>query len=386
MFWKNLLFQLQYHLVMIPAIGQPMQLQVIGELQKGIDEASGLVVLPSGELVHINDGGNPPCVFFSDLTGKITSLDCPEFLHNQDWEALAYGDSILYIADIGNNRNKRKDLTIYRTAITKDHHLKDLGRIDIRYTEQNGFPPEEADMNYDVEALIYREGQLHLFTKNRTQPFDGKVYLYSFPAEAGEYVITRQDSFQTKTDGMLQNWVTGADLNPTGNILALQGYYKLWLFYDFPEDQFFKGRHVEVLLNDESQKEAVCFTTDSTLLITDERSLIFTGGRIYEGQISSKMLDYSELEMTEMLSPNEIDSIIEVKISHTANAPVLWEIFNVKGERVLFGKLNERNDPSQDWMLVINASDLPPGGYVLSIILDNRPYAYKLKKLLSESD
>jgi hypothetical protein len=383
MFWKSLLFQLQYHLMLIPAIGQPLQMKVVGELQKGIDEASGIAILNSGTLAHINDGGHPPCVFFTDITGDILELDCPEFLHNHDWEALAYGADILFIGDIGNNRNLRRSMTIYRVGINSDLDLTDRGKISISFKEQRSFPPADSDRNYDVEAMIYHGGKLHLFTKNRTEPFDGYVYHYSFPAAAGEYVISRRDSFQTKTNGMLQNWVTGADLNPAGNILALVGYYKIWLFYDFPEDHFFSGQSAELLLNDESQKEAIAFTGDSTLLITDERSLIFSGGRIYEGKIEKKHFKTGQEIPVKLLSSAEIDSLIIAQINHGVELPVLWEIYGVKGDRVLFGKINESENTGTDYTLRINTSELPPGGYVLSIIVAGRPYAYKLKKLVN---
>lgn len=382
MFWKSLLFQLQYQLILIPAIGQPIPLQVAGELQKGIDEASGLVLLDTTTLIHINDGGNPPCVFFTDLSGDIKDLDCPEFLENRDWEALAFGENVLFIGDFGNNRNQRRSMTIYRVGIDDSLNLTDSGEISISFAEQHSFPPPDSDRNYDVEAMIYHGGKLHLFTKNRTEPFDGYVYHYSFPAAAGTYTISRKDSFQTKTDGMLQNWVTGADLNPSGNILALVGYYKIWLFYDFPEDHFFAGKRSVLMLNDESQKEAIAFTADSTLLITDERSLIFRGGRVYHGRLEKKHFKSGKEIPVSLVNRSEFDSRIVARIDDGVELPVLWEIFGVKGDRVLFGKIDSPNEPGKNYELEIDTSELPPGGYVLSIIIGRRPYAYKLKKLV----
>ena len=366
--------------MMIPAIGQPIQLQVVGELQKGIDEASGLVMLESETLIHINDGGNPPCVFFTDISGNIIDLDCPEYLKNQDWEALAFGDNVLFIGDIGNNNNKRRSMTIYRVGINDSLELSDLGQIKISFAEQQSYPPADEDRNYDVEALVYHQGKLHLFTKNRTQPFDGYVYQYSFPAVEGEYKISRRDSFRTKTDGMLQNWITGADINPSGNILALIGYYKVWLFTDFQGDKFFSGRQSSVIINDESQKEAICFRSDSTFLVTDERSLIFRGGRIYEGKLAKD--NFRQPSPVRLMSTDEIDSMIIAEIDADVDMPVLWEVFTVKGDRVLFGKITEQNETGEHFQLSIDASKLPPGGYVLSIIVAGRPYAYKLKKLM----
>ncbi|MDZ7846784.1 MAG: hypothetical protein U5L96_08430 [Owenweeksia sp.] len=119
MIWKQLFFHLHTFLLLIPGFGQPIHPQVIGELHKDLGECSGLAALPSGHFAQINDSGNPPCIFFTDTSGKLIDLECLPFAKNRDWEDLAYGDGYLFVGDFGNNRNTRMDLKIYRLGINE---------------------------------------------------------------------------------------------------------------------------------------------------------------------------------------------------------------------------------------------------------------------------
>lgn len=379
MFWKSLIFQLQSFFIMVPGVGQQVPLQLVGELPKGIDESSGLALLRSGQLVQINDSGNPPCIFFTDSIGNLLELDCPEYLKNEDWEDLAYGNDYLFIGDFGNNRNLRHQMTIYRVSVAEDLVLENAGSIKFSYNEQSTYPPAEYDLNYDVEAMFYDRDSLFLFTKNRTNPFSGYTYLYGMPATPGEYQLTRLDSLRLGAAGKQQHWVTGADLNPSGNIMALLGYDQMWLFYNFEEGKYLRGRVVALQFDAISQKESICFDGDSTLVISDERNPIFKGGRVYRLYLLEKYFKSAEM-MVQLTSGELLEDQIRVRISGEATLPILWEIFTVDGERPLFGKIASPVPANKSHELVIDASGLAPGGYVLSIIIADRPYAYKLKK------
>lgn len=383
MFWKGLWFQLQSFLVLIPGIGQQVPTPLMGELHQGIDECSGIVQLPSGEFAVINDSGNPPCVFFFDSAGTLTAMDCPVFLENKDWEDLAFADSILYIGDFGNNQNRRRDLRIYRVKINDDMELDDLGSIEFSYGDQKSFPPSETDWNYDVEAMVHYNDSLYLFTKNRTSPYSGYVYLYRLPASPGEYVAYPIDSLQLGSIGKEQHWVTGAALNSMGDILVLLGYDQMWLCYDFPPGDFFGGAVRSLQFDALSQKEAVCFTGDSTLVIADERHPLLKGGRLYRVALLSKYFRRKpEQRPVKLLSSTEFQQSIELVVAGHVKLPILWEMYSTSGERVAFGKVDTPPEKEKDHLLSIDTGEIPPGGYVLSIIIDQRPYPFKLKKLL----
>lgn len=59
---------------------------------------------------------------------------------------------------------------------------------------------------------------------------------------------------------------------------------KIILFKDFKGDLFHKGSQNEIKLNHFSQKEAIVFKDNNTLLIADEKANK-TGGNVYEFKI-----------------------------------------------------------------------------------------------------
>ena len=51
-------------------------------------------------------------------------------------------------------------------------------------------------MNFDCDAMIYFENNLYLFSKNRTEPFDGIVKMYKIPDTPGDYTAKVYDQNQ----------------------------------------------------------------------------------------------------------------------------------------------------------------------------------------------
>jgi len=85
----------------------------------GLPEASGLVVsrVTQGRLWAHNDSGKPE-MFSLDASGKVTGRVALSGAALEDWEAMAAGrcgsGTCLYLADIGDNDAKRKEIIIYR--------------------------------------------------------------------------------------------------------------------------------------------------------------------------------------------------------------------------------------------------------------------------------
>jgi hypothetical protein len=180
-------------------------------------EVSGLATLPDGTLWAINDSGNPAELFnISPKTGKtISILKIPTT--NRDWEDLCSDASgNLWIGDIGNNRNSRKNLRFYRYNVSN----RQLDSVLFHFPDQTAFPPTtEAEMNFDVEAFVWQKDTLHFFTKSR---FKGRHYTkhYTVPAIPGDYTATLRDSLY------IPNLVvTGAALSKDEKTLALIGYH-----------------------------------------------------------------------------------------------------------------------------------------------------------------
>lgn len=119
---------------------------------------------------------------------------------------------------------------------------------------------------------LFPLGALHLYlcTKNRTVPFDGKTHLYRLPDAPGEYIAEKIGTFDTGGSLFLNFWITAADIRPDGSRLCLLSSDKMWVFYGFTGDDFFGGQVLRFDLPPTTQKEAVCFLTETELYITDE--------------------------------------------------------------------------------------------------------------------
>jgi hypothetical protein len=85
----------------------------------GLPEASGLVASRAtpGRLWSHNDSGTPELIAF-DAKGNISGRVSITGARVEDWEALASAPcgkgNCLYVADIGDNDGKRRDISIYR--------------------------------------------------------------------------------------------------------------------------------------------------------------------------------------------------------------------------------------------------------------------------------
>ena len=245
----------------------------LGRLPAVVNESSGLARRNATSVWTHNDGGGRPTLYAVSLTkpGESTggtlldSLALPQ-LPNVDWEDLARQDSSrLFVADLGNNANTRRDLTIYSVDATGRTPPES---IRVRYADQTEFPPQKR--NFDCEAIFYRSDSLFLLSKNRS---GHTVRLYGLPAKAGSYVLAPLDSV------FIKSMVTGAALSPNQKTLAVLTYGKV-LFFDLsgqlsaqPATRL--SRPTGCLRLPRGQTEAITFMTDTELIITNER------GRMY---------------------------------------------------------------------------------------------------------
>lgn len=233
----------------------------IGKLPSKIQETSGLALgSKKGTLWTQNDSGNPAELFEIESSGKIIhQLKLPK-LNNTDWEDLAQDDKgHIFIADIGNNGNQRKDLTIYKVQINSPEIFE---KILFSYANQTAFPPPPDQQNFDCEAVVWHQNKLYLFSKNRSKT-NRFVKLYTLPDSAGSYVATPQDSVYSKA------MVTAADVSPDGKTLALLTYGKILLFDVSNGLNFSKPTYcIKVNLG---QSEALVFVNNTDFVVTNEK-------------------------------------------------------------------------------------------------------------------
>ncbi len=262
-------------------------LKTVFAFPDSLKENSGIAIAPRSELIWtMQDAGNAAEIYGLDSRGRIAHTVYIENGANRDWEDLttdAAGN--LYIGDFGNNENDRKDLEIYRVdagALSADRAT--VSKIGFYFPEQTAFPPKKSQRVFDVEAFFYYRDAFYLFTKNRSSKFDGQTVLYEVPNKPGVHAARRLGEFSA-CDRYSHCAITSADISPDGKTVALLSGSYVWLFTGFSGVDFFGGRSQQIDLEDFSQKEGLCFSGNSKLLISDEKKKN-TGGNLYELDLS----------------------------------------------------------------------------------------------------
>ncbi len=266
-----------------------------------IKEMSGIVKAPGRDntyWVH-NDSGDSARIFAITAEGKsilptyskFTSYgDEPEKgkeqwegfpvldAKNVDWEDIAVDKNYLYIADMGNNSNSRRDLGIYLvskidpTASTRSAVIQHLPVV---YPDQSAFPPIER--HFDSESLFIFNDTLYLITKHRQSTglqYEPGANLYRLDTR-----YTDQNNILTKVDSnALITAATGAALSPDGQTLAVISYEALWLFSKPAQGDRWLSAPARRYPFDKAvlkQLEAVTWIDDNTLLMGNEQRDLF---------------------------------------------------------------------------------------------------------------
>ncbi|SHG99536.1 NHL repeat-containing protein [Winogradskyella jejuensis] len=258
-------------------------LKVIADLPLELNEVSGIAPDTKNNLIWmVNDSGNAPILYGLDYKGTIKkSITIEE--KNRDWEDLtADKRGNIYIGNFGNNDNDSKGLSIYKIKASDLASEKTAIKpeiISFTYPEQKKFPPKKKDRHFDCEAFFFLENNLYLFTKSRSLKEKGKTNLYLLPSKAGTYKAKLLDTFNTCNES--ECWVTSADINDNGDMLALLTENSVYIFNELNKTSFFKSEYKRYKFDYNSQKESVAFKNDSTLYIADEY-LGVDGGNLYE--------------------------------------------------------------------------------------------------------
>lgn len=265
----------------LPSFGQTLVLEELCNLPNEVSETSGLENGPNDCFWTHNDSGNSSTLYCVDTTGIIQRTISVVGDENTDWEELTKDpDGNLYIGNFGNNSLNRIDLRIVKIpnidTCTGTTFVTDT--INFSYPDQLAFPPNGDYGNFDMEAMVWFNDSLHLFSKDRSDPSTGYCKHYKLPAVSGSYQAELVDSLLTGGSSFVFS-VTGADLSEDNTKLVLLNSDRMWLCENFSGSDFFGGTVSELLLGTFSQKEGVCFKGDF-IYITDEQSFGL-GGKMY---------------------------------------------------------------------------------------------------------
>ena len=240
-------------------------LRRVGSLKGVVPESSGLAPATAGQSYYsFGDDGNSPTLYEVSGTGQLVrtvEINAP----NTDWESLSRDpQGNYYIGNCGNNESSRRDLAIYRV---RPDNPQQVGKINFTYPDQNEFPPKKKQRNFDVEASLWHDGQVWLFTKDRGQQAASKVY--TVPDQPGTYTA------KLVTSLAIPGEVTDAALRADGHRLVLLGRGELFILDGNSWAEILKATPREISLSGAGQTEGAVFKDDNTLLISTEKGDLY---------------------------------------------------------------------------------------------------------------
>ena len=235
-------------------------------LSKLIDETSGLEIIDNQFITH-NDSGGDPKLYYLDKKGKIVFERILNGAKNNDWEDITKDEEYLYVANMGNNLDNRKNLSIFKVPIDTSNDQVEV--IEFNYPEQVKFITLEKSSQYDAEGLITIDENLIIFTKNKLKKI---TEIYTLPKTAGTYEAKKIGSLNT------QSIITAADYDSKTKLLALTGsrsfkgdeYYILKIEdFDLEIKKDYKINMYEIPIG-KTQVEAIKIIDSNTFWITSE--------------------------------------------------------------------------------------------------------------------
>ena len=256
---------------------RPVEARVTGRFaDPRLDESSGVAASrrSPGILWTHNDSGDGPYLYATDTTGAARGSFAVTGARNVDWEDIALGPcgdgSCVYLADTGDNRERRPFVTLYRIPepdLPTHHPLRTRATaaaeaITVRY----------PDAPRDVEAMWVAANQdVHLVTKSATP-----VRHYRVPGSAwasrARATAELLEQLPIRVRARPER-VTGAAVSPNGKTVAVRTYAAVYFFraddngrLDLPaEPVACDVRNLGV------QGEGVSWLDDSRLVLTSER-------------------------------------------------------------------------------------------------------------------
>lgn len=228
-----------------------------------LEEASGIADsrLNAGMLWVQEDSGNPPELSLLSHQGQLVKTFLIKGAVNTDWEDLALASGpdptlrYLYIADIGDNDQKRDRVNILRAPETAASASEILVET---------FPVRYEDGAHDAEAIIVEPGSLDIYILTKRDARSG-VYVVKYPYSSATVNIA------TKAGELPYSGVVSAAILSDGSGVAVKDYLTIRFYMRLP------GEKISTVLAKsfttlpyqlEQQGEAICFTNDGKYYFT----------------------------------------------------------------------------------------------------------------------
>lgn len=252
-------------------------------LPKKLKEVSGIALSQDQKTIWaIEDAGNKNVVYGLNRQGELVNDVLVENAENNDWEDITKDASgNIYIGDFGNNENDRQNLSILKLDLKNDPQksTKVIQTTKFHYEGQTEFPPKKSNLLYDCEAFVEKGRSFYLFTKNRSKGFDGTFLVFQIPNKEGNFEAKLIGKLKLE-GGYSDAAITSAAINSKNEIVLLT-HKNIHVLSGFTANDFNSAKIQKIPLNHNSQKEAVVFIDDKTLLIADEKDKK-EGGNVYK--------------------------------------------------------------------------------------------------------
>jgi hypothetical protein len=346
----------------------------LSPLPKAVSETSGLIFWRNSLWTHNDSGGTPEIYKIDTATGKITQTIFLDGVINFDWEDIAQDDDFIFVGDFGNNGGDRKNLSIYKipkALIPLNEKVVRItpSTIGFSFADQKNFENNFRKNDFDCEGFLAFGDSLFLFTKNWN---DGNSRLYVVPKIEGDYKVLPRSTFPA--DGL----VTGADVNPAQNEVALIGYkdYQpfMWLFWDFKGSDFFGGKKLRVDFPDLIfvQTEGIAYLDNDKIVYSSENSIAV------QGVFSAKS---SELKL-KADKPNVADHSSKIKISpiaETFSEQIVFEIVELPTTYFSVGLIDRKGKKLYSEKFSVENGNLPFAVNIPVEKLKSGIYAIKIR-------
>ena len=228
-----------------------------------LEEASGIADsrLNAGMLWVQEDSGNPPQLSLLSHQGQLVKSIPVKGALNTDWEDLALAGGpdpalrYLYIADIGDNNQKRDQINILRAPEV----LASATEIVVET-----FPVKYEDGAHDAEAIIVEPGSLDIYIITKRDARSG-VYVVKYPYSINTLNIA------TKAAELPNNGVVSAAIQNDGAAVAVKDYLSIRLYTRLPGEKItavLAKPFTSLPYQIEQQGEAICFSNDGKFYFT----------------------------------------------------------------------------------------------------------------------
>jgi hypothetical protein len=251
----------------------------LAEVQdRSLKEASALAasVKYPGVYWTLNDSGNSPTVYALDEQGRSRGTFRVEDAENDDWEAIQIGpgrdgNPALYIGDIGDNDEKRKEIVVYRVPEPEP------GPAGARASNAKTAPAETFKLSYpdgahDAEAMLVHPATGELLIVTKEVPGRATVYRAPLPLTSGR---TGKLELVTKLDlaraGIRTDVIDDATVTADARRVTIRTYGS-GLEYDVPDGAQLASIWSQtprlLKIQDPPQGEGISYRLDGSALLT----------------------------------------------------------------------------------------------------------------------